>query len=73
MSAVGVVSIALGIIVVCSRAPLVVAPAPTLLWWQGMFSTNSRVRVFGGAMLPLGATMIWAGSSEGSGLAGGIG
>ena len=70
MSPVGIVSIAVGVFAVCTRAPLVVAPAATLRWWKTAFSTNGRVRLFGIGLLPLAATMIWAGSSEDSGLAG---
>ena len=69
MSPVGIVSIALGVLVVCGRAPLVVAPAATLRWSRKMVSTNGPIRVFGAFML-LGVPMIWAGSSAEGGLAG---
>lgn len=70
MSAVGIVSIAVGALGICSRGPLVVAPAASLRWFEKLISTNGRVRVLGAVMLPLGVAMIWAGSTEDSGLAG---
>lgn len=69
MSAVGIVSIAVGVVTVCGRIPLVVAPAATLRWFKGMIMTNGRIRVLGAFVLLLGATMVWAGASEDSGLA----
>ena len=70
MNAVGIVSIALGVPVACGRGAMVVAPAATLRWIKGMIRTNGRIRVFGAFVLPVGATMVWAGASEDSGLAG---
>ena len=69
MSEVGVVSIVLGVVVVCSRGALVVAPAATLRWFEGVITTDGRIRVMGAVMMALGAAMVWAGASEHSGLA----
>ncbi len=69
MNEVGVVSIALGVVAVCSRGALLVAPAATLRWFEGMIGTNGRTRALGAVTLALGATMVWAGASEYSGLA----
>jgi hypothetical protein len=69
MSEVGVVSIVLGVVVVCSRGALLVAPAATLHWFEGMIATNGRTRAFGAFVLILGAAMVWAGASEHTGLA----
>ena len=69
MSAVGIVSIAVGVAVVCGRIPLLVAPAATLRWFQRTIGTNGRVRVMSALVLALGATMLWAGVSEDSVLA----
>ncbi len=66
VSAVGIVSIAVGVLNLCWRGgPLLVAPAAFLRWMKGMSKTNGRTRVFGTFMLILGATMVWAGASEG--------
>ncbi len=69
MSAVGIVSIALGIFVVCGRGSLLVAPAPTLRWFEVTLASNSRLRTLGALMVALGAAMAWAGASGDSGLA----
>ncbi len=69
MSAVGIVAIALGILVVCSRGTLLIAPAPTLRWFKQTSANNGRLRTFGAFIVTLGATMAWAGASEDSGLA----
>ena len=69
MSEVGVVSIVLGVVVVCSRAPLLVAPAATLRWFEGVIATNGQTRALGAVTLTFGAAMVWAGASEHSGLA----
>ena len=69
MSKVGLVSIAVGVLSVCNRGLLFVAPAATLRWIKGMIETSSRIRVLGAVVLILGATMVWAGASEDSVLA----
>ena len=69
MSEVGVVSIVIGVIMVCSRGSLLVAPAATLRWFEGVIATNGRIRALGACALILGASMAWAGASEHGGLA----
>ena len=69
MEPVGITTIVLGALLICTRAPLVVAPGPTLRWWRMVFEKNSRVRILGAAMLPLTVAMIWAGSPAHSDLA----
>ena len=69
MSEVGIVSIVLGVVVVCSRGALLVAPAATLRWFESVVATNGRTRALGAVALTLGASMTWAGASEHSGLA----
>ncbi len=69
MSAVGVVSIAMGVLFLCLRASTLVAPAATLGWFQGVVKTNGPIRVAFGVVATLGATMAWAGASEDSTLA----
>ncbi len=69
MSAVGVVSIVLGILVVGGRGTLLVAPAATLRWFKETVASNHRLRTLGAFLVPLGAAMAWAGASEDSGLA----
>ena len=70
MEAVGIVSIAVGVLVVCGRGFLVMAPGATLRWFQRLISSNGRTRVFGAFLVPLGTVMVWVGNSEDSGLAG---
>ena len=69
MNEVGALSILLGIVVVCSRGALLVAPAATLRWFATLIGTNSGSRVLGALVLALGASMAWAGAGEDSGLA----
>ena len=69
MSAVGIVTIALGVIVVCGRGTLLVAPASTVRWFKETIASNGRLRTLGAFLVPLGAAMAWAGPSEDSGLA----
>lgn len=69
VSEVGAVSIVLGVIVLCSRGALLVAPRATLRWFEGVIGTNGRTRALGVVALTLGAAMAWAGASEDSVLA----
>ena len=69
MSPIGVVTIALGVLMMCRRAPLLVAPEATLRWFKGTISSNGRLRALGGFAMTFGAVMVWAGTSEDSGLA----
>ena len=62
MSRVAVVSIVLGVIVVCSRGALLVAPAETLGWFEALIATNGRIRALGAFALKLGATIAWVGA-----------
>jgi len=69
MSEVGVVSIVFGVVVVCSRAALLVAPLATLGWFERLIGTNGGIRALGTVALILGTAMVWAGASEHGGLA----
>jgi hypothetical protein len=69
MSKFGVVSIVVGVDLVCSRGPLLVAPTATLRCFKGVIATNGRIRVLGIAVLILGTVMAVAGASEHGGLA----
>ncbi len=69
MSAVGIVTIALGVLVVCGRGTLLVAPAATLCWFKETIASNGRLRTLGAFLVTLGVAMAWAGASEDSGLA----
>lgn len=69
MSAVGLFSIALGAVVVCSRGPLLFAPAVTLRWFQRLLETDTRIRIMGVVVAALGSGMVWAGGTASSGLA----
>ena len=69
MRSIGVVSIALGLLIVVSRGFLVLFPAATLRWFEEKVLTASRTRLFGLCLLPLAALMIWVGAEQDSGLA----
>ena len=69
MSAVGIVTITLGVLVVCGRVTLLVAPAATLCWFKETIASNGRLRTLGAFFVTLGVAMAWAGASEDSGLA----
>jgi hypothetical protein len=69
VSEVGIVSIVLGAVMVCSRGALLMAPAATLRWVKGVIGNAGRTRALGAIALILGATMVWAGASEHSVLA----
>ena len=69
MSAVATATISLGLLVVCTRGPLAVAPAAALRSFRRLIATNDRTRIFGAFLVMLGAAMIWAGTTEDSTLA----
>lgn len=69
MSEIGVVSIVFGVVLVCSRGALLLAPAATLGWFERVIETDGRIRALGAVALMLGTPMVWAGASERSGLA----
>ncbi len=64
MSALGIVSIAVGVLGVGYGGFVFVAPASVLRWFTRTTTTNGRTRTFGAFLLPLGLAMIWAGASE---------
>ena len=59
----------MGLIVVCGRLPLMVAPAATLRWVKALIETNTRLRILGVIALLVATGMIWAGGAEDSILA----
>jgi hypothetical protein len=69
VNVVGIVSIALGVVTMCSRGCLLAAPVPTLRWFRNVAGTNRGLRTLGSLILLIGFAMIWAGSLEDSGLA----
>jgi hypothetical protein len=69
VSALGIVSIVVGVIMLCSRGALLVAPRATLRWFGWMIETNGRTRALGAVVLALGAVMAWAGAGADGGLA----
>ena len=69
MSVVGIVTIAFGLLVVCTRGPLAVALAATLRRFRGLIATNRPTRILGAVVLILGAAMVWAGTTEDSSFA----
>ena len=69
MSAVGIVTIAFGLLIVCTRGPLAVAPAATLRRLKRLIATNRPTRILGVIVLILAAAMVWAGTTEDSSFA----
>ena len=69
MNAVGIVTIAFGVSILCGRGLMLVAPVLTLRWFKETVVNNGRIRTFGSFLVTLGAAMAWAGASEDSGLA----
>jgi hypothetical protein len=63
VSVIGITSIALGILIICLRAPLLVAPAATLRRVHLLIATNATIRILGGIVLIVGALMVWAGTT----------
>jgi len=51
----------LGIIIIATRAPLIFAPGATRELWLKIFSTNTRIRIFGLFAGTLGIAMILVG------------
>ena len=69
MSAVGIVTIVFGLLIVCTRGPLAVAPAATLRRFRRLVETDRPTRILGVIVLILGAAMVWAGTTEDSSFA----
>ncbi len=69
MSAVGIVTIALGVLGVCESGGLLVAPEALFGWYKEAIASNARIRMLGAFVMALGGAMVWAGTSEDSGLA----
>ena len=69
MSAVGIVTIALGVLGVCESGAPLVAPEAYFGWLKETIASNARIRMLGAFGMALGGAMVWAGTSEDSGLA----
>jgi len=69
MSAVGIVTIALGVLGVCEGGGPLVAPEAYFGWLKETIASNARIRMLGAFFMALGGAMVWAGTSEDSGLA----
>ena len=69
MSAVGIVTIALGVLSVCESGAPLVAPEAYFGWLKETIASNARTRMLGAFVMALGGAMVWAGTSEDSGLA----
>lgn len=67
MSAVGIVSIAIGVLGICYGGYIVLKPAALLRWFRHAVNTDRRIRVLGVCLLPLGVVLVLAGASEGAG------
>jgi hypothetical protein len=69
MDLVHIASTIIGLLIVISRGMLVIVPATMLYGFRHLIRTNTRTRVFGLCLLPLGALLIWAGGTGHSTLA----
>ena len=66
MSAVGIVTIALGVLGVCEGGGALVAPEAFLGWLKETIASNARIRMLGAFVMALGGSMVWASTSEDS-------
>ena len=66
MSAVGIVTIALGVLGVCESGAPLVAPEAYFGWLKEMIASNARIRMLGAFGMALGGAMVWASTSEDS-------
>ncbi len=69
MSTAGMVAMFLGVLIVCSRGPLLLIPASALRWFGEAIKTEGRTRVSGAIVVLIAVPMIWSGMSENTGLA----
>ena len=70
MSTAGMVTMFLGVFIICTRAPLIIIPRTTLRAFEKVVSTETGTRGLGVlAILIFAVPMIWAGVAESSGLA----
>ena len=69
MSMSGIVTVFLGLMIICSRGPLIFVPATALRWFRAAIKTKNRTRVLGAIVVLIALPMIWSGMSEESELA----
>ena len=69
MSMSGIVTICLGLLIICSRSPLIFVPASALGWFRAAIKTKNRTRGMGAIVVLISLPMIWSGMSEESELA----
>jgi hypothetical protein len=69
MSTAGMVTMFLGVFIICTRAPLVLIPATALRWLGEAIKTERRTRVYGAIAALIAVPMIWAGTTENTELA----
>jgi len=58
VNSLSILYILIGSLVVAARAPMVIAPRATLRWYDGLISTDSRVRWIGVGFAPLALAMV---------------
>jgi uncharacterized protein YjeT (DUF2065 family) len=66
MSAVGIVTIALGVLGVCEGGAPLVAPEAFFRWHKETIASNARIRMLGAFVMALGGAIVWASTSEDS-------
>ncbi len=69
MSTAGMVTMVLGVLIICTRGPLLLIPASALRWFGEAIKTEGRTRVCGAIVVLIAVPMIWSGMSENTGLA----
>ena len=69
MSMSGIVAMFLGVLIICSRGPLIFIPASALRWFRVAIKTKNRTRGLGVIVILIALPMNWSGISEESELA----
>ena len=69
MSTSGIVAVFLGLLIIGSRSPLLLAPAFTLRWFGEVMKSKVWIRTTGAFLALMALLMIWSGLSENTGLA----
>ena len=65
MDSLSTICIAVGILVIVGRGPLIVAPTATLRFYRWLLSTKARLRVFGVVVATLSIALLFSDFGEG--------
>jgi hypothetical protein len=58
MSSLAIISIVFGVFIVAVRTPLIFVPEATVAIYRKLISTNTKIRIMGICLVPLGLAMI---------------